>query len=345
VTNTDIQRLLDEAVATLKLTTVGYAGHSAVWRANQTTAWWKGLDKIRQARAALDLVVPPPVGNLPTNGVSVGSLGTKTASLITTELDLCKEAGAQVIRTDIYPGNEPAFRSYDTQVRLRGMETMVVLFGTTGPVSAAYSEAFARAKGIEFPTVRLWEFANEPDLNGWTPEQYAASAKGFSRGLRAVRPDATLIVGALWKWLSGSTGEGADEWVRRMIAVGFPDCDLLSLHLYDGPEWNDPRNLWNQTWGPLPAPRIPIRQQLDRAGLAHVKLCSTENGGPVPKYTEAQQAAYVGVDFDTVAAGKLAFHCVYSMLDEEVPGFGMVGPAPAYTKRLSFATYKTRAGT
>jgi hypothetical protein len=60
VTNTDIQRLLDEAVATLKTTTVGYSGHSAVWRANQTTMWWKGLDKIRQARAALDPVVVPP---------------------------------------------------------------------------------------------------------------------------------------------------------------------------------------------------------------------------------------------------------------------------------------------
>jgi hypothetical protein len=63
VTNTDIQRLLDESVATLKTTTVGYSGHSAAWRANQTTAWWKGLDKIGQARAALDPVVvptPPP---------------------------------------------------------------------------------------------------------------------------------------------------------------------------------------------------------------------------------------------------------------------------------------------
>jgi hypothetical protein len=342
VTNADIQRLLDEAVETLKLTTTGYAGHSAAWRANQTTAWWKGLNKIGQARASLDPVVvtppspPPPVGTLPKWGISVGGQAIhRPASHITLELDLCREVGAQVIRYDLVPGNESLFFSYHAQVVARGMETLAVLYDTTAPVGAASAEAFARAKGKQFPGIRLWEFCNEPDLNGWTPEQYAVAAAGFSRGLRAVRPDATLIIGALWKWHD----VGADEWVKRMVAAGF--CDLLSLHLYDGPGWNNPLNIWNQAFGPLPSPRMPIRQQLDAAGLSRIRLCSTENGGG---NTEAIQSSNVGADFDAVAQGKLAFHCVYSMMDDDVAGFGMVGPAPTYTKRLAFSTYKTRAG-
>jgi hypothetical protein len=60
--NTEVQRLIDDATAILKTTTVGYAGHSAAWRANQTTAWWRGLDKLAQARALLDPpATPPPV--------------------------------------------------------------------------------------------------------------------------------------------------------------------------------------------------------------------------------------------------------------------------------------------
>jgi hypothetical protein len=61
VTATEIQKLLDEGVAILKTTTVGYAGHSAGWQANQSTKWWQGLDKIAQARKALDVVAPAPV--------------------------------------------------------------------------------------------------------------------------------------------------------------------------------------------------------------------------------------------------------------------------------------------
>lgn len=60
MTNTEIQQLLDQAVATLKLTTVGYAGHSIAWQNNTTTNWWKGLDAIGRARAALNPPPPPP---------------------------------------------------------------------------------------------------------------------------------------------------------------------------------------------------------------------------------------------------------------------------------------------
>lgn len=54
MTNQEIQKLLDDSVALLKSTTVGYANHSTAWQNNPSTKWWQGLDKISQARKALN---------------------------------------------------------------------------------------------------------------------------------------------------------------------------------------------------------------------------------------------------------------------------------------------------
>lgn len=54
MTNAEIQKLLDDATGLLKQTTVGYANHSAGWQANTSTKWWQALDKIAQARKALN---------------------------------------------------------------------------------------------------------------------------------------------------------------------------------------------------------------------------------------------------------------------------------------------------
>lgn len=64
MTPTEIQKLIDAGVAYLKLTTSGYKGHTATWYANTTTNWARGLDKLAQARAALDTapVIASPVG-------------------------------------------------------------------------------------------------------------------------------------------------------------------------------------------------------------------------------------------------------------------------------------------
>jgi hypothetical protein len=67
LSNTDIQALLDGAVAHLKNTTVGYAGHSVAWQNRTTTEWYKGLDGIAKARAALGGTPPPsptPTGDV-----------------------------------------------------------------------------------------------------------------------------------------------------------------------------------------------------------------------------------------------------------------------------------------
>lgn len=60
MTNAEIQKLLDDGVALLKQTTVGYSGHGSAWQNNTSTKWWQGLDKIAQGRKALDAAPPPP---------------------------------------------------------------------------------------------------------------------------------------------------------------------------------------------------------------------------------------------------------------------------------------------
>ncbi|MBA2312749.1 MAG: hypothetical protein H0V97_08120 [Actinobacteria bacterium] len=103
MTNAEIQRLLDEAVAILKQTTVGYAKRSADWQANTTTKWWQGLDKIGQARKALDSPTPPPP---PPSPAASGLIGfcvhlRDDAASIDANVARYKAAGAQIVRDDL----------------------------------------------------------------------------------------------------------------------------------------------------------------------------------------------------------------------------------------------------
>ncbi len=59
MTNAQIAALIDEGVAYLKKTTVGYSGKTPEWYANQTTNWAKGLDKLKTARTELTSMPAP----------------------------------------------------------------------------------------------------------------------------------------------------------------------------------------------------------------------------------------------------------------------------------------------
>lgn len=65
--------LIDEAISYLKQTTVGYANHKASWYADKTTNWWKGLDRLAQAKAALTPIVTPPPPPPPPPSSSFGA--------------------------------------------------------------------------------------------------------------------------------------------------------------------------------------------------------------------------------------------------------------------------------
>lgn len=61
LSNAQIQTLIENAINDhLKLTTVGYAGHSLAWQNRTTTQWYQGLDLLTQAYNALGSTPPPP---------------------------------------------------------------------------------------------------------------------------------------------------------------------------------------------------------------------------------------------------------------------------------------------
>src|SRR5207249_9808232 len=168
-------------------------------------------------------------------------------------------------------------------VEARGLEPLFDLFGNTGPIDPTTAGNFAGNQGAKWKgRVRLYEFLNEPDLQGWTPEQYTACLKAVYVALKAADPNALLTAGALWQWSSGSTANsgGAREWVRRMYAAGANGYfDMLSLHLYDDPDNHGSWNLWDQAFTMTPS----VRSIMNANGDSSVPIVATESGGPTTK--------------------------------------------------------------
>ena len=219
---------------------------------------------------------------------------------------------------------------------------MLVLFGTTGPISAASAASFAGAQAAKWQgRIRLFELANEPDQNGWTPEQYTADLKAAYVAVKAANPNAIMIAGALWKWEAGSTANpsgGAREWVSRMYQAGAKGYfDALSLHLYDDPDDHGSWNLWDQAF----TMSTTVRSIMDANGDQSIPIVSTESGGPATKYGEAGQATIVAHDFNHLYAGQIRMLLVYNMLNDDVPGFGLL--RDDRSRRPAWSTFQSQA--
>ena len=248
-----------------------------------------------------------------------------------------------VVRIDSTPEWQPWLDAWVPEALARNLEPMLILFGNNGPVSADAAASFAAAQGAKWKgKVRLFELANEPDLNGWTPEQYTADLKAAYVALKTANPNAIMIAGALWKWDAGPTANpsgGAREWVRRMYeadAKGY--FDMLSLHFYDDPDAHGAWNLWDQAF----TMSTSIRSIMDANGDQATPIASTESGGPTTKYGEAGQATIVDHDFNHLYSGQIRMLLVYTMLDDDVPGFGLL--RPDRTQRPAWSVFQSRAG-
>lgn len=83
-------------------------------------------------------------------------------------------------------------------------------------------EEVRRLKG----EVRFFEDANEPNLQGWTAERFAAYEKACYRGLKKGNPDAILLSGE-WGGLTGG-------WVADYYLKHNPDMADVQAHHYHG---------------------------------------------------------------------------------------------------------------
>ena len=284
---------------------------------------------------------PPPTpatGSIPRFGIATGyKILTRTPAEQNYELDQIKAVGAKIVRFDSLPGNQAQVDPVVNGVLARGMEPLLVLFGTTSPISPSTAASFAGAQAAKWKgKVRLYEFANEPDLNGWNGTNYAQALIPVYNAIKAADPNAIVIAGALWKGAGGPV-----QWVTDMYNAGAKGhFDILSMHLYDDPLAAGSWNIWNMAFHMTPS----VRSVMDAHGDTAIPIASTETGGPTTSYGEDGQATIVNHDFDALSDPRLAFILVYSMLDDVVasqPGFGLL--RPDYSQRPAWAVFHNRA--
>jgi Bacterial Ig domain/Cellulase (glycosyl hydrolase family 5) len=323
---------------TLDTTALANGGHTLAAKATATdsrTAAASSSVTVSNASAA----PPPPApaaGSIPRFGIATGyGILQRSPADQAFELDQIKAVGAKLVRFDSLPGNQAQVDPVVNGVLARGMEPMLVLFGTTNPISPSTAAAFAGSQAAKWKgKVRLYEFANEPDLNGWTGTTYAQALIPVYNAIKAADPNAIVIAGALWKG-----GSGPVQFVTDMYNAGAKGhFDVLSMHLYDDPFASGTWNVWNLAFHLTPS----VRSVMDAHGDQAIPIGSTESGGPVDKYGEAGQATIVAHDFDALASDpRLAFVCVYSMMDDPVVGFGLL--RPDHTRRPAWTVYHDRA--
>ena len=293
----------------------------------------------RTASASSSITVsntPIPTRSIPRFGIATGyKILTRSAADQAFELDNIKAVGAKLVRFDSLPGNQSQVNPVVDGVLARGMEPILVLFGTTSPVSPSTAASFAASQATKWKgRVRFYEFTNEPDLNGWNGTTYAQALIPVYNAIKAADPNAIVIAGALW------TGAGGPvQFVTDMYNAGAKGhFDVLSLHLYDDPFATGTWNIWNMAFHMNPS----VRSVMDGHGDQAVPIGATEGGGPVYKYGEDGQATIVGHDFDALANDpRLAFICIYSMMDDEVTGFGLL--RGDRTRRPAWSVYQSRA--
>ena len=215
------------------------------------------------------------------------------------------------------------------------MEPILVLFGTTGPVSPSTAAAFASSQATKWKgRVRLYEFTNEPDLHGWNGTNYAKSLIPVYDAIKAADPKAIVIAGALWKGADGPV-----KFVTDMYNAGAKGhFDLLSLHLYDDPLAAGTWNIWNMAFHMTPS----VRSVMDAHGDQHPDR--RHRGRRTGRQLRRSRA---GVDRRprlrrAANDPRLAFICVYSMMDDDVPGFGLLNPDRS--KRQAWNVYASRSG-
>jgi hypothetical protein len=278
---------------------------------------------------------PPSYGSIPRFGISTGyKILDRSAADQNYELNQIQAVGAKLVRFDSLPGNQSKVDAVVNGVISRGMEPILILFGTTGPISPSTAASFAGSQAAKWKgRVRLYEFTNEPDLNGWNGTNYAKALIAVYDAIKAADPKAIVIAGALWKGAGGPV-----QWVTDMYNAGAKGhFDILSLHLYDDPLASGSWNIWNMAFHMTPS----VRSVMDAHGDSGIPIASTETGGPTTTYGEAGQANIINHDFDALSDPRLAFVCVYSMMDDDVPGFGLL--RPDRSPRPAWSTYKQRA--
>jgi hypothetical protein len=292
---------------------------------------------------------------LPCCGISYPIWGRAETYL--SDLGHVQALGAKYIRIDyLYNHSSNALAEAVTTAALaRGIAVDLILDGPRryddpGRVPTSQMRTWAQSVASKFAErVLVYEVLNEPDLNGWTPAQYAAHLREAYIGIKAGDPTSVVATGGFSKWEcldstcysppNSGTAIGIREWVRQLYAAGAQGSfDTMSLHLYEGPagqwglgggDWSS----WDYTFGKS---GDNIRAIMDANGDYNKPIWSSEDGAAYPHHSLDQQANLTRQKINAVRnqTYPLASVTHYTLRDDDVSGFGLLDPTgvprPAY---------------
>ena len=288
-----------------------------------------------------DHTLPP----LPKQGISLGyKVFTLTAAARRFELDAIRRAmngHPGFVRVDDTGDNPAALDAVVAGVLSRGLTPLLVLYGTTPPRPV---DSFGHDQAVKWlGKVSYFEIGNEPDQNGWTPDGYADFVRATGQSVKSGNPRAVVIAGALF---TGKDGYTTQDYVRALAIRANGSFNIVSLHLYGDPRTATASNIWDMAFPVLFGKRSyykgdTVREILDADGLSSIPIISTESGGPVSTYGERGQNTIMSDDFDALNSHLLSSLIVYTMENNEVPGFGLLRDDD--TERPAFKTFMRRA--
>jgi len=277
---------------------------------------------------------------MPRYGISNGSLilGRSQANR-RVELGWVKAVGARFYRIDSFPGDYArADPVVNDGIDLYGLTPLLILYGTTGVIA---SDSYGHDTAVHYLNrVRHYEITNEPDINGWTPNQYADFVSPTYDSVKSGDPNATVIAGAFWKGPGDTPGTGAPgfpgtlDYVQALIDRAPGKFDVLSVHPYDDPYTRGTWNMWDAMypWDGGNYNGETIRERLDAAGMQSVPIIGTEAGGPLnesngdPKYTQDEVKKIVANGLGQVRLGKIGSLLIFTMMNDliAVQNFGLL---------------------
>lgn len=286
---------------------------------------------------------------LPRFGISPGyNFLTRNSADRTWEYGEHAALGSKVIRLDATTGSQTALDTIVPEAVSRGLEVILILYGTTGVIA---NDSFAGDQALKWRNlVTHFEICNEPDLHGWTANGYADFVASASDDVKAVNPGAKVIAGALWKGGGLGTANDPKAMATALCTRAAGKFDYLSMHLYDDANSRGSWNIWDWAfewggsgWCDNGANGGTVRKALNDNGHSNIPIIGTESGGPMSSYSEAEQADIVTNGMQAVKDGKLASLLVYNIVPDEVgvTDYGLT--RGDRTRRPAWTSFQTQA--
>ena len=280
---------------------------------------------------------PPAIPAWPRKAISYGwQISTRDP---TQDISYLNDLGAKGARFDYAWGNGAKDSLVDT-LRADGLDVYLVIGSTLTPSNmpaAATVQSNCQAIAAKF-VGKVWHFvfANEPNTNGFTGSAFVPYQQACYNGLKAGNPDAILgLAGISPYYPSGAIGEVTDpktpnNWFSSfMSAGGKGSFDFIDTHLYDDPAEQGWWSVWCMTFGCSGGGYYTLDNIVateSQYGI-NVPIIPGEQGGPVPKYSEAKQATIVTND---LADTRTPASYVYTLRDGDdngaATGFGLLDP-------------------